>query len=359
MKMGCTEAKPAIYENINLKEESKANEEIEKMLKKHRDFLHSEVKLLLLGTGGSGKSTIAKQMRILHCGGFSKDDRINFKPIIINNTITNMKTLLENAKLFNLELSESNKANAEFIANLQATEEELPKETANKLKQLWADAAIQQTYDRRNEFHLMDNASYCFEHLDKFAAEDYCPDEDDVLRARTQTTGIVETTFQVNDMSFRMVDVGGQRSERKKWIHCFEDVTAIIYCVALNEYDMKLPEDEKTNGLMESLELFEEICNSKWFVKTSIIVFLNKSDLFKEKIKRVNLNTLFKDYSGANEYDNGIAFLTKKFLGCNRNQQKKIFSHVTQATSTEVIRVVFDATKDIILHNNLESQGII
>lgn len=42
-----------------------------------------------------------------------------------------------------------------------------------------------------------------------------------------------------------MFDVGGQRSERKKWIHCFEGVTAIIFCVALSGYDLVLAEDEE------------------------------------------------------------------------------------------------------------------
>ena len=46
---------------------------------------------------------------------------------------------------------------------------------------------------------------------------------------------------------FRMFDVGGQRSERKKWIHCFEGVTAIIFCVALSGYDLVLAEDEEMN----------------------------------------------------------------------------------------------------------------
>lgn len=45
---------------------------------------------------------------------------------------------------------------------------------------------------------------------------------------------------------YRLFDVGGQRSERKKWIHCFEDVTAIIFCVALSGYDQVLHEDETT-----------------------------------------------------------------------------------------------------------------
>jgi len=44
----------------------------------------------------------------------------------------------------------------------------------------------------------------------------------------------------------RMFDVGGQRSERKKWIHCFEGVTAIIFIVAMSEYDLMLAEDQDT-----------------------------------------------------------------------------------------------------------------
>ena len=97
---------------------------------------------------------------------------------------------------------------------------------------------------------------------------------------------------------YRMVDVGGQRSERKKWIHCFQDVTAVIFCVAMSEYDLKLYEDETVNRMHESIKLFDEICNSRWFAETSIVLFLNKSDLFREKIKKVNLNVCFPDYQG-------------------------------------------------------------
>jgi len=47
-----------------------------------------------------------------------------------------------------------------------------------------------------------------------------------------------------NNRVCRMVDVGGQRSERKKWIHCFENVTSIIFLAALSEYDQVLYESE-------------------------------------------------------------------------------------------------------------------
>jgi len=95
-----------------------------------------------------------------------------------------------------------------------------------------------------------------------------------------------------------MVDVGGQRSERKKWMHCFSDVTAVLFCVALSEYDLKLYEDNATNRMHESLKLFKEICNSKWFVETNMILFLNKSDLFREKIAKVPLGVCFSGYKG-------------------------------------------------------------
>ncbi|CAF4844459.1 unnamed protein product, partial [Rotaria socialis] len=65
----------------------------------------------------------------------------------------------------------------------------------------------------------------------------YLPSTQDILRTRVKTTGIVEINFTFKDLNFRVFDVGGQRSERKKWIHCFEDVTAIIFIVALSEYD--------------------------------------------------------------------------------------------------------------------------
>src|SRR3954467_7976686 len=78
---------------------------------------------------------------------------------------------------------------------------------------------------------------------------------------------------------FRMYDVGGQRGERKKWIHCFENVTAIMFIASLSEYDQVLAEDRSRNRLKESLDLFEGIINLPWFNDAPIILFLNKDDL--------------------------------------------------------------------------------
>lgn len=87
-----------------------------------------------------------------------------------------------------------------------------------------------------------------------------------------------------------------------RWIHCFEGVTAILFCVGLSEYDQKLIEDESTGRSQESLQLFGEICNSRWFDETAIILFLNKDDLFREKLLKTPITVGYPEYKGDNNY---------------------------------------------------------
>merc|ERR1712190_370433 len=114
------------------------------------------------------------------------------------------------------------------------------------------------------------------DNIKRICEDGYIPTVDDILRSRVRTTGVVHEEFQIDDKKFVMYDVGGQRNERKKWIHCFENVTSIIFVAAISEYDQVLFEDESTNRMQEALNLFEEISNSPWFKDTSIILFLNK-----------------------------------------------------------------------------------
>ena len=115
---------------------------------------------------------------------------------------------------------------------------------ATEIHSLWKDPAIQKAYASRSKFQLPDSASHVLENALRIAAIDYVPATDDILRCRARTTGIHEILFKVQAFHFRMVDVGGQRSERKKWVHCFQDVTAILFVVAMNSYDMRLYEGE-------------------------------------------------------------------------------------------------------------------
>jgi len=351
--MGCVAGTPT----PELKEARAVNRDIDIELKKDKRKLNKEVRLLLLGTGESGKSTIAKQMKIIHLKGFSQDELISYKPIIQSNTLESIKTLVVACKKFNYELRKENISIAQMFEGLNTLSSDFTSDQVNGIRSLWKDPAIQETYKRQSEFQLPDVCQYLFENIDRISSPNYIPDQNDCLRCRARTTGIIETEFVFQGIDFRMVDVGGQRSERKKWIHCFQDVTAVIFCVALSEYDLMLFEDPQTNRMHESLRLFDQICNSKWFSYTSTILFLNKSDLFQEKIAKKDLKCCFPDYSGGCDFLNATQYIEQKFVELNKQQAKNVYTHITCATNTENIRFVFSAVKDIILLGSLNASG--
>jgi hypothetical protein len=229
-------------------------------------------------------------------------------------------------------------------------------------KALWADKGIQKTYENRAKYQLNDSAAYFFEKLEVVSTPGYVPTEQDVLRSRVRTLGIVENSFEIDGNKFKMFDVGGQRNERKKWIHCFENVTAVLFVGVLSEYDQVLYEDAQVNRMVETLVLFEEICNSPWFKETAMILFLNKRDMFEEKITRVPLTVcqaVFGTYTGAQTYDAGIEAIQEAFEAKNHNKEKGIYCHVTCATDTNNVAAVFHAVKDIIIRRALGDAGLV
>ncbi|QQK47255.1 Fungal G-protein, alpha subunit [Penicillium digitatum] len=283
------------------KEGKARNEEIENQLKRDKMMQRNEIKMLLLGAGESGKSTILKQMKLIHEGGYSRDERESFKEIIYSNTVQSMRVILEAMESLELPLEDARHeyhVQTIFMQPAQIEGDSIPPEVGNAIGQLWRDTGVQECFKRSREYQLNDSAKYYFDSIERIAQPDYLPTDQDVLRSRVKTTGITETTFIIGDLTYRMFDVGGQRSERKKWIHCFENVTTILFLVAISEYDQLLFEDETVNRMQEALTLFDSICNSRWFVKTSIILFLNKIDRFKEKLPVSPMKNYFPDYEG-------------------------------------------------------------
>jgi len=222
-----------------------------------------------------------------------------------------------------------------------------------------ADSGIKTAISNSSSFQFAsESALYYFENIDRLVGN-FVPSDDDILRVRVKTTGVKEVVFAQDNHTFRIVDVGGQRSERKKWIHVFEEVNAIIFCVALSEYDQKLFEDESVNRMHESIKLFDEVCNSRWFKKTSIILFLNKRDLFEIKIAKVDLKHCFPDYEGGPSYDNGLDYIKKEFQSLDLNEKfRKIYIHVTCATDTNNIQKVFKDVKDIAISQTLNEMNL-
>uniref|UniRef100_S4RPV7 Guanine nucleotide binding protein (G protein), alpha transducing activity polypeptide 2 n=1 Tax=Petromyzon marinus TaxID=7757 RepID=S4RPV7_PETMA len=338
------------------------SKELEKKLAEDAEKEARTVKLLLLGAGESGKSTIVKQMKIIHKNGYSEAECLEFKAIIYSNTLQSILAIVRAMETFSIDYGDpARAADGRQLFNLADSLEEgsMPNELSAIIIRLWKDTGVQASFDRASEYQLNDSASYYLNDLDRLMNPSYLPNEQDVLRSRVKTTGIIEDSFCFKDLQFRMFDVGGQRSERKKWIHCFEGVTCIIFCGALSAYDMVLVEDDEVNRMHESLHLFNSICNHRYFNDTSIVLFLNKKDLFEEKVKKVHLNICFPDYDGPNTFDDAGAYIKNQFLDLNlRKEAKEIYSHLTCATDTQNVKFVFDAVTDIIIKNNLKDCGL-
>ncbi|KAI8381194.1 heterotrimeric G protein alpha subunit B [Radiomyces spectabilis] len=356
--MGCCVSVPAVDEIDRLH-----SHQIDSQLRAERIKLRNEVKLLLLGAGESGKSTIVKQMKLIHDGGFTREERLAYRTVIFSNTIQSMRVILEAMQERGIALSNPSKNGSCFdLIARQPTQVEytvLPMDITRAIQSLWGDHAVQTTYKRSNEYQLNDSASYYFDCIERIGEADYVPTNQDVLRSRVKTTGISETRFTIDELTYRMLDVGGQRSERKKWIHCFENVKAIIFLVAISEYDQNLMEDENVSRMDEAFILFESVRHSRWFSKTSIILFLNKTDIFRQKLSYRPLQNYFPDYLG-NNYDAACEYFRRRFENLNRvSNEKQVYTHFTCATDTEQIRFVMSAVNDIVLREHLRTVGLL
>lgn len=342
-------------------DEEKFDRDLTAKAKRDHAEAQKTIKLLLLGAGESGKSTIVKQMKIIYGNKSTDEEMLQYKPIVHGNVLNLMKNLVQNAET--LQLMQFVEATESVDALLSVEEDNviLPN-MEEHLDNIWKDPGIKKVWDRRSEFQVVESIAEFMNHLPRICAEDYMPTQQDILISRVRTSGILTESYQIDGNLFEMYDVGGQKNERKKWIHCFEDVTAVLFVVALSEYDQSLFEDASKNRMEDALELYDEHINTRYFEKSSVMLFLNKSDLFQEKVDKVPINNTpeFSDFVGCNEpgksdYDAGIAYFRSKFE--TLNQKKDFFCHVTCATDTNNVDRVFKVCKTVILKNNLKDSG--
>jgi len=315
----------------------------------------------MLGAGDSGKSTIFKQIKIIHSEGFDKDDEVLFKTIIYDNIVEAMKVIILASQRFGVPIqSKESQERVERISSLpRSIDCKFTQQIYEDIKALWADPDIQTSHDLAKDLSISDSATYYFEELDRLKDVDtYYPTTQDILHTRVTTTGIVEAPFVFGGVKFRLFDVGGQKSERKKWISCFGGCSAVIFCASLSEYDQSLIEEKGINRMHESLGLFDQICNHRGFEDSAVILFLNKTDLMQEKIKRTDLTVCFPEYKGGNDFETARSYVKEKFLSVNKNPDKEIFCQYICATDTDQVSQVFTDIRNICIRNHkATSQG--
>lgn len=364
--------------------------EIKQWIKSYNDA----IKLLLLGTGESGKTTIIKQMKILHIQGFNNSERLEKIRHIHHNIHESIYDIVSNMDV--LDIPMENNFNIKLGEQLIQFGVDGPLEYNESyfdiVRSLWQDGGVKDCFKRSNEYQLIDSAEYFLDRIDLVAKEDYVPSDMDILRCRQRTIGIQKIEFKVKVpksmqggvQEFWMFDVGGQRGERKKWIQVFEGIHAIWFLVASSDFDQKLREDHETNRLKESLVLFEDVWQSRFLLEAGLIVFLNKQDVLENKIRQgKSIAPYFPEYENydaeGDEYTRTKLFIrnmfvnitqkkyerkklstsTNKFIVLEGSRQRECYFHFTTATDTENIKTVFNDVHQMILTHILTNIGIL
>ena len=282
-----------------------------------------------IGAGETGKTTIFKQMQLSRGGGFKESYYQDMRNKLCANIMEGTASILQ--AMSEIDDYAETVADGEFekaastviskkviylgdskdiaryedrvfdAAELKKRDLQrfIDAETHAALTYLWKNAAFKTALDklqRIGKYGISDTYDTIMEKLvneyPAWGGESWKPSDDDILLARVRTTGFNDQEFEFKDVRFRLIDVGGQQSERRKWIHMFTGVQAVLYVAALSEYDQTLYEDNAVNRMTESIRVFDDYANRDVFEQAAIILFLNKKDLFYKKFyqKQIPLN---------------------------------------------------------------------
>jgi guanine nucleotide-binding protein G(i) subunit alpha len=257
-------------------------------------------KVLTLGAGECGKTTLWRQFKIIYCGGFTNAERSNLSNALKTNVLADIIALIQNAQSNNQNIPSDIQSDVEAILACDAVNaDDFTEDIAESVSRVWADPIIKQVYQQANSIGIGENANYFLDNVERIAKDDYTPTNEDILKARIRTVGIFNLCFEVGEKKTKtvLVDVGGQRNERKNWSSCFQNVTYVMFVVSLSDFDQKMFEDENTTRTADSIELFKNIASTPAFEKVPFFLILNKFDIFQKKIKK-NPQAFIEAYPG-------------------------------------------------------------
>ncbi|XP_073792709.1 guanine nucleotide binding protein (G protein), alpha 15 (Gq class), tandem duplicate 4 isoform X1 [Danio rerio] len=336
------------------------NKEIDLDFIEQRKRERREIKLLVLGSAESGKSTLLKQIKMSHGNGYSEDERRGFSKLVHQNIFLSMKTMTD--AMSELRIPYTNPQNqiyAQWFQNQDSHQITKLLSFVEPIRHLWADEGFKNCFKlcKKNHRHLT-SLEYFVDRLDQITANNYIPTIQDILRVQSSTNAIAELSIPMQIFTFRFINVGGQRGQRRKWIHHFENVTTVIFVASLSEYDEFLEENNK-NRMEESLSLFNSVTSSPWLAQSSILLLLNKKDFLAKKIQFSHLKTFFPEFTGKiQDADDAMKFILKSYER-NVTPDQLIYSQFICATDFIDTKIFFDAVKDTILRQTMANYEVI
>ncbi|KAG7095730.1 hypothetical protein E1B28_006440 [Marasmius oreades] len=310
--------------------------------------LPKDVKVLLLGCGESGKTTIMKQLILSHRGSeqFASQfpDEARYRWDLAKGVVSSLEGLMEK------KLGHAPEWDWGFVDDFWASAEL----SITDLKMLMSSirahpkglASLQSLADENLSYRLSVLKRY--EGLPSSEYESYVPTEEDLVRYYIKTLGLYEETFETATRNYHVWDCGGQRPERRKWIHCFQDVSVMLYIASLTDYDQVLAEDEESNRMQDALTVFDSLCHTRWFKNTPVILVLtNRDRLTHQRLSLSPLESHFPDYTGGPDENAAFEYIKGMFLQLCQDRAG-VSVHVMNPNSAEEVKTLFKRIDEVL-----------
>ena len=345
--------------------------EIDRSLRDHARGMKQRIKFLLLGAGGCGKSTFLTQMKILYDDSTlppSEVLKLNIRAQLVDiirkftHLLFDSNTKLRTTSGQILDVPEEFYTSTEIEEILDQLNSDRPVDHqafAPLVKKIVESQFFKETViPKLPIIDIGDSSSYIFDNIERFAAPTFEVNSDDMPHIRVKTVGVTEHKFLYpygkQKLPVSITDVGGQRVERTKWIHAFSDVTCLLFFASLSDYDKVLEEDPTANAMLESLTLFDELVNSRWFVEKPVVLMLNKKDLLPKKMQTSPLNKCFAEFPANGTAKEAMKFVAEKFK--QYLPPNKVFlHHFSTAIDRQNVHDIFDNVRAVICAQALDS----
>ncbi|RDB30429.1 Guanine nucleotide-binding protein alpha-4 subunit [Hypsizygus marmoreus] len=252
---------------------------------------------------------------------------------------------------------------------------------------LWNDEVVREILNRK-KVRLEELPGFFLNDLERVTSLKYMPTDDDVLKARLKTVGVSEYKFEMevsagrdSGTEWRIVDVGGSRSQRPTWAPFFDDgeehtlrirflclidlqVDAIIFLAPISGFDQVLAEDRTVNRLEDSVLLWKSVCSNKLLANVDLVLFLNKCDILEAKLKSgIKLSRYVKSYSDRdNDLDSVSKYLRGKFSAIHREYSpnpRKFYAFCTSVTDTATTAGIIASVRDMVIRQHLKQSKLL
>ncbi|KAI0777840.1 guanine nucleotide binding protein, alpha subunit [Trametes elegans] len=213
---------------------------------------------------------------------------------------------------------------------------------AEDMRALWADGVVRETL-RRRRVRMEQAPGFFLDDIERIAARNYEPSDDDIVRARLRTLGVQEhkLVMERTGVSLVLTRLSGADGDRAAWFPYFDDANAILFLAPISCFDELLQEDRRVNRLEDSFLLWKAIVQSKLLARCIIVLFLNKYDLLEKKLRGGTPVRKYLPSFGERENSAPVLaqYLHQKFKDQHREYspqpRRPFYGYVTTAINTK------------------------